>query len=449
MKSRITIGIPCFQGVPFETLEDYMRFAFHLGRRYQDYEFMLAIKGKSEQFRARNAIVKQALQTDSDYILMLDDDHILDIHNTQAPSEGYEFLRTLLGHMEKDPGMGICGALYVQRGGDQLPVVMNEGDMGPHFLTPMEISGCLQQVDITGGGCMLIRKEIFYKITEPWFAPEFEYGTDIQICRKAREAGYTVCCDTSLEIGHVKLEKQIVTPSKVGIKIAHINPMQLDLSLLADNYTMEYTRAVVKHTGKNIKELETLADTYSADEIKGYDSLEEYYKDRGPKQLARNWMFNCGEGKVSEALSYLEILKDKKHSYGLDYCCGSAPVGYELLKAGKRMDFIDIDGAASYEFLKWRADDAGIFFGDKVMDEYDFVLMLDAIEHLEDWESHLTKIHNALKPGALFITNYFTLYDYRNPEHINMEKYKVEDFLVSRGYEFVNPHVWIKKEGEN
>jgi len=219
MKSRITIGIPCFQGVTFETLEDYMRFAFYLGRRYQEYEFMIAIKGKSEQFRARNSIVKQALQTDSDYILMLDDDHILDIHNTQSPSEGYEFLRTLLEHMENDPQMGICGALYVQRGGEQLPVVMNEGAWGPHFLTPMEISGQLQKFDITGGGCMLIRKEIFNKVAEPWFAPEFEFGTDIQICKKAREAGYTVWCDTSLEIGHVKLERQIVMPTKIGIKV--------------------------------------------------------------------------------------------------------------------------------------------------------------------------------------------------------------------------------------
>lgn len=445
MKSRITIGIPCFQGVPFETLEDYMRFSFYLGRRYPEYEFMLAIKGKSEQFRARNAIVKQALQTDSDYILMLDDDHILDIHNTQAPSEGYEFLRTLLGHMEKDPTMGICGALYVQRGGEQLPVVMNEGEMGPHFLTPMEISGKLQKVDVTGGGCMLIRKEVFYKVPEPWFAPEFEYGTDIQICKKARESGYTVWCDTSLEIGHVKLEKQIITPSKMGIKTINIDPRQLDLVSRADNYAKEYAHAVCNYTGENIKSLETLADTYDASEIKNHNSLEEYYKTRGTKQLARNFIFNCGEKKVKEALSYVELLKDTKYAYGLDYCCGSAPVGFELLKLGKSIDLIDIDGAVSYEFAKWRANRNNFNIGADVDGPYDFVLMLDAIEHLEDWETHLTKIHNALKPGALFVTNYFTLYDYDNPEHINMEKYKVEDFLTRHGYKLINPHVWAKK----
>lgn len=445
MKSRITIGIPCFQGVTFETLEDYMRFSFHLGRRYPEYEFMLAIKGKSEQFRARNAIVKQALQTDSDYILMLDDDHVLDINNSQAPSDGYEFLRTLLEHMELDPQMGICGALYVQRGGEQLPVVMNKGNMGYHFLMPMEISGGLQEVDATGGGCMLIRREVFHKISEPWFAPEFEYGTDIQICKKAKEAGYTVWCDTSLEIGHVKLEKQIITPTKVGIRTTQINPIQLDITSRADRYTADYTIAVLDYTGENIKALETLADTYDARLIKNWDSKEEYYKNLGTKQLARNFIFNCKEGKVLESISYIKLLEDPKYAYGLDYCCGSAPVGYELLRLGKSMDLIDIDGAESYEFAKWRAGSEHLSYGTTICGYYDFALALDAIEHLEDWELHMTRIHDALKPGGLFITNYFTLYDYDNPEHINMEKYRVEDFLIQRGYKFINPHVWAKK----
>ena len=446
MKSRITIGIPCFQGVPFETLEDYMMFTFHLGRRYQDYEFFMAIKGKSEQFRARNAIVKQALQTDSDYILMLDDDHILNIKDSHNAGVGYEFLRKLLEHMENDPKMGICGALYCQRGGDKLPVIMQNGKAGPHFLTPMEISGGLQEVDITGGGCMLIRREIFHKVSEPWFAPEFKFGTDIQICNKAKEAGYTVWCDTSLKIGHLKLEKELIVPQDMSPTTISPGGKQLDMISKVDAYITKYLNAVCDYTGENLKELETLADTYDPLLIKNYSSLEKYYKSHGVKQLARNCIFNCTESKVKEGVSYLEILKDAKYSYGLDYCCGSSPVGFELLRSGKDIDFVDIDGAASYEFLKWRAGRANYSFGTSINGmNYDFVLMLDAIEHLEDWESHLTEIDDTLKSGGLFITNYFTLYDYRNPEHINMEKYKVEDFLIKRGYKFINPHVWKKE----
>ena len=62
---RIMIGIPCYRDVAGETLEDYMRFAFHLGRR-TEHEYVMGIKTKSEQFRARNGIVEGALQTKCD-----------------------------------------------------------------------------------------------------------------------------------------------------------------------------------------------------------------------------------------------------------------------------------------------------------------------------------------------------------------------------------------------
>jgi len=147
MKARITIGIPCFQGVDFQVLDDYMRFAFYLGRRYQEYEFFLAIKGKSEQFRARNSLVDQMLHTDSDYLLMLDDDHVIDFDREFEVDNSFEFLRKLLGHMEKDPKMGIVGALYSQRGKEGVyPVVMSERDGIPYFLSPQEISNTMQNV---------------------------------------------------------------------------------------------------------------------------------------------------------------------------------------------------------------------------------------------------------------------------------------------------------------
>lgn len=210
MPSKICIGIPCFQGVSFEVLDDYMRFMFHLGRRSTN-GFMLAVKGKSEQFRARNAIVKAALQEACDYILMLDDDHIIDTSQSTMPSEAYGFVDRLVKHLEEDPKKGIVGALYYQRGGDCWPVIMHEFNGQPYFLMHSEVSGQLQKVDVTGGGCMLIRASVFDKIQEPWFAPEHEYGTDIQICKQVRAAGWEVWCDTSIVIGHLRTERELIT----------------------------------------------------------------------------------------------------------------------------------------------------------------------------------------------------------------------------------------------
>lgn len=215
----ICIGIPCFIGVDYQVLEDYMRLAYHLGRRCPEYNFQLAIKGKSEQFRARIAIVKAAIQYGADYILMLDDDHIIDLGKNTGPTNAFDLPIILAHHLEKNPEIGIVGALYYQRGGDCYPVIMQENNNGqPFFLHNCEVSGRLQKVDVTGGGCMMLRTSIFDKIDEPWFSPEYEFGTDIQICKKAREAGFQVWCDTSLEIGHLRTEKEIVSSKSISGK---------------------------------------------------------------------------------------------------------------------------------------------------------------------------------------------------------------------------------------
>lgn len=138
MKKRIFIGIPCYNGVPAETLEDYMLFAFYLGRHYREYDFFLGIKSKSEQFRARNAIVEAALSHGADYLLMLDDDHVINWMNESAiqPSTikpPYEFLHTLLDHMHDQEKAGIVGAMYYHRGGDCMPVLMKEGKNGGYY----------------------------------------------------------------------------------------------------------------------------------------------------------------------------------------------------------------------------------------------------------------------------------------------------------------------------
>ena len=68
--------------------------------------------------------------------------------------------------MQDDPKKGIVGGLYYQRGGAYSPVIMQQSKdkSGYYCLTHEEVSGRLQKVDVTGGGCMLMRKEIFDKI---------------------------------------------------------------------------------------------------------------------------------------------------------------------------------------------------------------------------------------------------------------------------------------------
>jgi len=135
-------------------------------------------------------------------------------------------------------------------------------------------------------------------------------------------------------------------------------------------------------------------------------------------------------------------------AYGLDFGCGSSPVGFELALRGHKIDFIDVPGAGAYEFLKWRAKKRGLDgrAGFAWGGPYEFVLMLDVIEHLEDWRGVLARIVEAMKDDAILITNYFLNEDYLNVEHISMDKKAVEQFLVSQSVYPLNKMQWVKRD---
>lgn len=440
---KITIGIPCFKGVSAEVLEDYMRFMYHLGRRYQEHDFYLAIRSKQEQFRARNAIVEAALQVGSDYLLMLDDDMVIDYEHHAGPNGRYDFLRKLIAHDKP-----IVGALYYQRGGHARPVVMKQGsDGGYYFLRDEEITGELQEVAVQGGGCILIKTEVFNKVPSPWFQPENDYGTDIQICKAAKEAGFTVWCDTSIDLGHIRVEPEVITKANRVASFAGLAETEgLNRQWVKDSPINLYIMDGMDYLGLSWEQVLKLADTYFEDmhAITLFEDKSEYYQNRGKEQLARQMWFHDMEGKRKEAAELIRMLSASPQAYGLDFGCGSAPVGFELAIRGHKVDLVDLDGAGAYEFAKWRAQRyPNAQIGWKLQGPYDYVLALDSIEHIEDWQGVLGNIVKAMKPGAPLITNYFVLDDHENVEHVSMDQAAVRAWMVDHGFYAVNEWVWI------
>lgn len=450
MNKRVTIGIPCFREMPPETEEDYMRLMYYLGRRCTDYDFFLGIKRKSEQFRARNSIVEAALQVGSDYLVMLDDDHVVDIDGASGPTNRYEFIRTLLGHLEKDEKKGIVGALYYKRGGDYAPVLMREHQGGFYFLNDSEITGGLQEVAVAGGGCLAINMKIFDKIESPWFQPENELGTDIQICKKAREAGYTVWADTSVELGHVMQTREVITSRNRSPRIAETQE-GIDKAWQVTSAVRLYQQDVEEYLQKSQKEISELADTYDLKVFPRTDDAEvlrEYYRTIGPSQLARQYMFHLQPPMIQQAEQIWSLFdRTAPGAHGIEYGCGSAPVGFELAMRGHHMTFIDVPGAAAYEFTKWRAQRRGVDRRCKweIGGPYDFALFMDAIEHLAEWKEILSEVCSRIKEGGYLITNFFANNDYGNVEHITMNKREVESHLLSLGLYPQNPALWQKQ----
>lgn len=456
--SRILIGIPCYRDVAGETLEDYMRLAFYCGRRLPQHEFLIGIKTKTEQFRARNAIVTGAIQANCDYLFFLDDDHVIDWDSSSGPNIRYGLIDRLVEHMENDPDLGIVGAVYYQRGGECRPVLMREGrDGGFYWLRDDELTGGLQEVSVQGGGCMLMRMSMFDKIPEPYFEPEFDLGTDLQICKKAKEAGYKVACDTSLIIGHVMSKREIVTPQNRariaadGARVAGHADEGINQSWKSNSAMALYRTDAEEYLGMGFHQIATLATEYSMarfDEYQEKGDLEGYYRNLGKPQIARQVMFHHLEECVMQLNFIHSLLNFDVDAKGLDFGCGTAPVGFECVLRGHSLDFVDVDGAAGYEFTKWRARKRGVEdrCGWSVGGPYDYALLLDSIEHIEDWRGLLDTVAESLKDNGALITNFFHNTDFLNKEHISMDHEAVKAYLVSLGIYPVNEYwVWAKR----
>lgn len=445
MRKRITLGIPCYQGVPGEVLEDYMRFAYALGRRYGEYDFFLAIKTKSEQFRARNAIVEAAIQVGSDYVLFLDDDHVIEWQGNNDASPAYDFLHRLIAH-QKD----IVGALYYQRGGDCRPVLMKETPEGAYqWLNDHEVTGGLQPVDVQGGGCMLIDMRVFDKIPSPWFEPELELGTDIQICRKAAEAGFSVWSDTSIELGHVRSERTIVTSRNRHLHFQNTVQQSLVNHQWASHAVYNrYALDAQTYSGKTFEEMQADAEAYSQHMqcFADYKDKRLYYREAGSPQLSRQVVFHAHPAMLEQLNGFLAMVDCDIPARCLDFGCGSAPVGFELALRGHHVSFIDVDGAAAYEFTKWRAARYTQVNCDfELSGEYDYMLFMDAIEHIDSWEATLERVLQHLKPGGFILTNYFLNQDFDNVEHVSMDHDAVRAFLVSRRIYPFTDMVWMHR----
>lgn len=454
MRKIISVCIPCFKGVEPEVLEDYMRFSYHLGRRYPEYDFFLAIKPRSEQFRARNSLVTASLQVNADYILMLDDDHIIDWRQGNEPSEQYNFLKKLIEHIDTTPNAGIVGALYYQRGGECKPVAMNEVHGGYYWMQDHEIQCKLQEVSVTGGGCMLIKREVFDKISSPWFEPELGLGTDIQICKKAAEAGFKIYCDTSIVIGHLRSELEIITPANKG-RIYHETAAGqikknegIDKNWQVGSALAMFRMDAEEYLQMGFNAMCDLAGTYQEkqDKFDEWDNPDDYYKNLGKEQIARQVWFHHLEFMQQQAATYFSMINVSQPYYGVDFGCGSGFISYELAQKGQRIDFVDLDGTPAYEFLKWRVAKRNMTnCGFKLAGPYDYIMFFDSIEHFKNWEEILFDVIGRLNNGGYMITNYFLNRDFGNAEHINMNHSAVADFLKSHDLYPVSDMVWQKR----
>ena len=426
----ILVGIPCYGPVPPKILEEYMRFAFHLGRRLPQYDFTMGIRSKSEQFRARHHIAEGAIACGADYTLMIDDDMVFNVLGTQGATDAYGFVEKLIAH-DKD----ICGVLYYQKEGMCAPVLMTQTtDRGYRFLREEEVEHKLQKVDVAGGGCLLIKTKVFEHLAYPYFGPEFEWGTDVQLCRKAAEKGYETWADTSIEFAHLRVEQ-----SEVSSRNRH--QFQVEDQIPGEYKTQFITTAVYndliadacKWTGyQDIDEMSTYAqafhDHWQAHKAAGGTDAA-WYRLFPKERVCRQVWFNTLSSHKRKMTEF--VLNTVDHTSPkdiLDFGCGIGIPAYYFAMKGHRVLAADIAGTGTLEFLKWRAKEHHVglsfyeslggvpAFGDRT---FDLVVAMDVLEHLPDgeWQVALREIARRIKPGGVLFANNAVLDDPTHAEH--------------------------------
>lgn len=450
----IFIGIPCYGPVPPEVLEDYMRFAYYLGRRMPDFDFYLGIKAKTEQFRARNLMVEGALQVGAEFLFMLDDDHLINWMVDAGPSIDYAFLQRLVDH-DKD----IVGGLYYQRTGECAPVAMKRiGETGGYrFLRTDELTGSLQEVDVAGGGCLLIKTRVLDKIAHPVFQPEFKYGTDIQVCRAAQEKGFKVYLDSSFELGHIREERTVVTSRNRQQFITDTLPGEMKRSFVMSDVYDRLLADALEWTGyRDFDEITLNANQFMQARAGWRGTDAEWYREFPRERVARQVWFNVGSANKRKMTEY--ILSAVDHSRPkpiLDFGCGIGIPAFSLAERGHAVTACDIGGTGTLEFLKWRAKKhkVSITFHDSrggvphlggTM--YDVVVAMDTLEHIPEWRKVLREFSSHLNPMGVLFSNNAILDDQLHPEHYSLSNADFIGECVKNGLMPFNQITYVKRQ---
>jgi len=220
---HVFVGICSFGEIPHEIYLSHVLWAMQTGQRYSGrVAISFGMATRSEQYRARNKLIRNAHAEGADFLLMIDDDQTL-----------HESIDIIDKFWEL--GQPIAGGLYYNRGGAYLPVVMKE-HRGPNglrharFMTHEEIPTEPAPVDVLGGGCHWVDMKVFDKMREPHFWPfpanegggplEVYYphprlGLDVHFCFRARDLGYECWLHPGVKLGHLKHEREIVNQASL------------------------------------------------------------------------------------------------------------------------------------------------------------------------------------------------------------------------------------------
>ena len=146
--------------------------------------------------RGYTEAVFQAIRDGATHLMCIEDD-------TFPPLDAIE---RLLAHDEDI----VCGWYPKRQTGKRVgvPIILNDGKR--QTLDNPDGHAGLVELYTAPMGCTLIKVDVFKKIEMPWFVTTGQLTQDSFFSQKARDAGYTLWCDTSIRCDHIDRDTGIV-----------------------------------------------------------------------------------------------------------------------------------------------------------------------------------------------------------------------------------------------
>lgn len=190
----VLIAVPTFENIAPETFRSIFRNAKNSRVENLDFDF---IKGY-DCARARNKIVKKAIEGKYDYILMVDSDIIIP---DDAIKRFYDWdFKVVFGYSPRkdDP---LVTELYKRNSGWG-----KENRFGMKELSESDVD--LVLTDGGSFGCVWLSTDIFEKLKPPYFeyvnyANGEALSEDLYFCQKARDAGIELLINTKVKCKHI------------------------------------------------------------------------------------------------------------------------------------------------------------------------------------------------------------------------------------------------------
>lgn len=195
------VGVPTFGEVSIEWAINKS----HLSVGLAVYVIDMFIKDKRVDV-AKNELCQTALDNNCDWVFLLDDDVL-------PPTE--TIMKMIKLWRDRDD-CKIINGVYWSKSNPPVPLMFRDHMRGSYMNWHV---GDLVEVDSAGAGCTFIDTEVLKKLEKPWFNVDYTYRSpevenqpsgpdmatteDLYFYKKARDAGYKVWVDTSLQCQHL------------------------------------------------------------------------------------------------------------------------------------------------------------------------------------------------------------------------------------------------------